>query len=199
MPWYSPQNWHPPGYKYLGPLTGGDNFAEYVKNNPPKNSLDRAAMKHDIAYNTAILTKSKAEIYIFFQRADQAFIDEVNELMWNYFTGDLSLIDMFYGSQAVSFFMYKKHLVGGINLDKPKYTRPLPDLMPNSNKRVNLDPEDLRPNKRQKSSALVSIEVPDDVIDMVIDLVPNKKDGKRKSKPPVIWLVLHGILGAYLY
>ncbi|AOX47684.1 VP1 [Miniopterus schreibersii bat bocavirus] len=63
-----PGGWVVPGYKYLGPFNPLDN-------GEPVNKADRAAQKHDQAYNQ-YLSEGKNP-YLYFNKADQDFLEDL--------------------------------------------------------------------------------------------------------------------------
>lgn len=63
-----PGGWVLPGYKYLGPFNPLDN-------GEPVNKADRAAQAHDKSYSELI--KSGKNPYLYFNKADEKFIDDL--------------------------------------------------------------------------------------------------------------------------
>lgn len=63
-----PKGWTVPGYNYLGPFNP-------LKNGKPVNKADRAAQRHDRAYDRYI--NSGKNPYLYFNKADQDFINEL--------------------------------------------------------------------------------------------------------------------------
>ena len=65
-----PRGWVLPGYRYLGPFNPLDN-------GEPVNNADRAAQLHDHAYSELI--KSGKNPYLYFNKADEKFIDDLKD------------------------------------------------------------------------------------------------------------------------
>ena len=63
-----PGGWVLPGYKYLGPFNP-------LENGEPVNKADRAAQAHDKSYSELI--KSGKNPYLYFNKADEKFIDDL--------------------------------------------------------------------------------------------------------------------------
>lgn len=63
-----PGGWVLPGYKYLGPFNP-------LQNGEPVNQADKAAQKHDQAYNQYL--KEGKNPYLYFNKADQTFIQDL--------------------------------------------------------------------------------------------------------------------------
>lgn len=87
-----------PGYNYLGPEFGSDRYEPAFQFNvEPTNKLDEAAMIHDKGY--AALIKKGINPYVYWNTADEVFLDTISNSNWDYGTPQ---------KLARSFFAFKK-------------------------------------------------------------------------------------------